>query len=79
MKYVGMTTRPAERKQEWEQQKGQSLPTFQVIRSGLTYDEAQTLESGRISALCDRCKESESHPGGPRKEGRVYSVYTYDY
>ena len=78
MKYIGMTSRdPQVREREWKQER--SIKNFQVIETGLTYDEAQILESGRISALCDRCKESESHPGGPRKEGRVYSVYTYDY
>ena len=72
MKYVGMTTRPAERKQEWEQQKGQSLPTFQVIRSGLTYDEALALE--------DKYRKMgyEAEPGEPR-EPDSYHVYTYEY
>ncbi len=73
MKYVGMTTDPHRRKQEWEQKRGQSLPTFQVIRSDLTYDEAWALE--------DKYRKMgyKAQPGGQRMGGSVYSVYTYEY
>ena len=73
MQYVGMTTDPDRRKLEWEQQRGKSLPTFQVIRGGLTYDEAWALE--------DKYRKMgyKAEPGGPREPGPVYSVYVYEY
>ena len=65
---VGMSTNPAERIEHWKRVEGCASGT--VIASGLTYDEAAARE--RQKALAGGCRQSG---GGPRVEGRVWSVY----
>ena len=72
-KYVGMTSRdPYLRKQEWIAT-GRVMSNFQVIKQGVTYEVALTLETHY------KAQGYEAEPGGPRIQGAVYSVYTYDY
>ena len=79
MTYFGMTSYddPYERRDEWKAE-GRNVRNFDIVKRGLTYDEAQELEKEK-ARTCSRCEKSESHPGGPRKAGNVYSVYSYEY
>ena len=73
MKYVGMTSRdPIVRKREWESQ-GRVISGFTVIQRGLTYEQAQEMET-RL-----RNQGYTAEPGGPRVAGPVYSVYVFEY
>ena len=73
MRYVGITSRdPYIRKREWESL-GRVLFNFQIIHSGLTYEEAQKIEDSF------RSEGFLAEPGGPKISGKVYSVYTFEY
>ena len=65
---VGMSTNPQERIDHWKREEG--CTSGRVIASGLTYDEAAARE--RQEAARGGCRQSG---GGPRIEGRNWSVY----
>ena len=65
---VGMSTAPGERIEHWRREEGHT--DGEVLASSLCYDEAQALEKKVAKEL--KC---EAAPGGPRIEGRVWSVY----
>lgn len=65
---VGMSTTPDERIEYWKQKEGHT--GSRVLASDLTYDEAQQREDEEAAA-----RDCESSKGGPRKPGRVWSVY----
>ena len=72
MKYVGMTSRdPMIRKREWELK--QKIYHFTIIKRFLSYDDALLLENTY------RQMGYTSSPGGERKDGNIYSVYTFEY
>ena len=76
MQYVGMTSRnPYIRKQEWEN-KGRQISNFVIIQTGLTYEEAEALET---SYRKNHNHQVEGNEGGQKKPGPVYSVYVYEY
>ena len=70
---VGMTTRPRERRTEWEAVYP-NLRGWEILASGLTYQEATAYET-RVAEQhgCDQ------DPGGPYVAGRVWSVYHFYY
>ena len=65
---IGMSTQPSKRIKHWKRKEGHTKS--RVLYSGLTYDEASTLE--RLSAKRLGCYH---HLGGPRISGKVWSVY----
>ena len=71
-KRVGMTTDPDERKSYWKKEHP-TLENWEIVASKLTYDEAQEKENEY------RRRGYEGSPGGPRVQGKVYSVYTFKY
>ena len=68
---VGMTTDVEERKKHWKS-KYPNL-TWRVVDSGLTYEQAQRMENNYIS------RGYKGSPGGEKKSGYKYSVYTFSY
>ena len=69
---VGMTTDLIGRKQYWMS----IYPSlyWTVLQSGLTYDEAIRREKYYAQAL-----KAEYYPGGERKLGAIYSIYSFYY
>ena len=65
---VGMSTSPKERAQEWARDEGHTH--YDILASGLTYDEALVREE--LEAEARGCTASG---GGPRISGNVWSVY----
>ena len=72
MKRVGMTHDLVERKQHWKNEHP-SLYNWKVRASRLTYNQALEKEKYYESL------GYKGHPGGERKHGPVYSVYTFEY
>ena len=71
-KRVGITHDVKSRKEVWKR-KYPNLHSWEVVRSGLTYEEAQKVENEYIE------KGYEGASGGDRKFGSVYIVYTFSY
>ena len=71
-KRVGITTDTNERQKYWQSQYP-NLSNFRIVKSGLTYEQAQAEENEYIK------KGYEGSAGGEKKYGSVYSVYTFDY
>ena len=69
-----MTSDPGERKKYWERRLGRPV-ILKIIKSGLTYEEAQTLETREARKCGDHC---EQEPGGQKNAGNVYTVYRID-
>ena len=67
---VGITHDVKSRKKAWKR-KYPNLHSWKVVRSGLTYKKAQEVENEYIE------KGYKGAPGGDRKFGKVYSVYTF--
>lgn len=65
---VGMSTDPDERIRYWKEKEGHTYST--ILASGLTYSEAQALETKEA-----RERNCRSSPGGQYVPGRVWSVY----
>ena len=72
VKRVGITTDPEERRQHWENEHP-SLRQWKIVFKGLTYEQAQEEENLYIN------KGYQGHPGGEKKPGSIYSVYTFEY
>ena len=72
-KRVGITHDPEERKKYWKREYP-SLWNWEIVSSGLTYEEAQRIEKDYIDN-----KGYEGGLGGERKSGRIYSVYTFNH
>ena len=71
-KRVGITHDPNGRRQRWEV-KYPNLKEWEIIDRGLTYEEAQDIENKYIKMGYD------GSPGGEKKQGKVYSVYTFEH
>lgn len=71
MKRVGITSDPERRKKE-HQNKYPDFRNWQIRAERLSYGQAQEKE--------DEYKREgyEGSPGGQKKEGNVYSVYTFE-
>lgn len=69
---AGMTSNLKERKAYWKK-RHPHLKNWKVVENSLTYQEAQTIENQY------KKKGYTAHPGGRKKKGRVYSVYTFEY
>ncbi len=72
-KRVGMTTDLAERKTFWQKKYGIRFYGWDVVESGLTYEQAQSLENEY------RKHGFEGDAGGPKVPGPVWSVYIFYY
>ena len=70
---VGMTTDLQARRSAWRAQYP-NLRNWQILASGLTYDEALRVE--RLEAERRGC---ESSGGGPRNNQSNWSVYYFEY
>ena len=76
MKYVGMSSKPYYRLEQWG--KKRDLRNFEIVNDKpLNYKKAQILENTIASDR--KCPDCESHAGGWPVPGDVYYVYTYDY
>ena len=62
-----MSTDPHERIKDWKRVEG--CTHGEILQSNLTYDEAARLEKEEAKKGC------RQSGGGPRKAGRVWSVY----
>ena len=71
-KRVGISHDPEERKKYWKR-KFSSLRSWRIVKSGLTYKEAQSIETKYIE------KDYKGHLGGGKKYGKIYSVYIFSY
>ena len=71
---IGMSSEPQDRIDHWHRQCHGRFSS-KILASKLTYDEAQRREESEARTCGSRC---EQESGGPRKEGRVYSVYRVD-
>ena len=65
---IGMSTQPSKRISHWKRKEGHTKS--RILYTGLTYDEASTME--RLSAKRLGCYH---HLGGPRISGKVWSIY----
>lgn len=65
---VGMSTNPQERIDYWKE--AEDCTGGYVLHINLTYDQALAKEKEEADAR--GCRQSG---GGPRKEGRIWSVY----
>lgn len=73
MDYVGITSiDPYMRKMEWER-RGKIVVGFKVLYIGLTHEKALEWE------LFFRKRGYIAEPPEPKVEGKVYSVYTFQY
>ena len=70
---VGMTTDPQGRRSVWRGQYP-NLRHWQILASGLTYDEAQAREKSEAERL--GCEYS---PGGRKNNLSNWSVYYFEY
>ena len=70
---VGMTSNVASRKRHWKS-KHRSFRNWKVLKGKLTYDQALATEKKYTAK-----RGIAGHGGGPRKRGRVYSVYSFNY
>lgn len=73
-KRVGITTRPIERRKEWEREYP-SMFDWRIIRKNLSRDKAQQEEYMYV------LKGFEGHSGGqePEKNRNNWYVYTFNY
>ena len=71
-KRVGISHDPEERKKYWEREYP-SLWNWEIVSSGLTYEEAQKKEEEYIA------KGYEGGLGGKKVYGDSYSVYTFNH
>ena len=71
-KRVGITSDPIERERYWRTQYP-SLYNWMIRERGLTYEQAQIEEDRYITM------GYEGSPGGEKKYGNIYYVYTFEY
>ena len=71
-KRVGITSDPVEREKYWRSQYP-SLHSWRIRDRGLTYEQAQREENKYIKM------GYEGSPGGKKKPGNIYYVYTFEY
>ena len=71
-KRVGSTEDINRRQEEWFDEHP-SLHNWIIRATNLNYDQAKALENEYIARGYD------GSPGGPRRAGYVYSVYTFEY
>ena len=71
-KRVGITTNIKERKAHWKREHS-NLRNFKEKKKNLTQKQAQETENKYIK------KGYKGHPGGKKKPGKVYSVYTFNH
>ena len=72
-KQVGITHDPEQRKKQWKV-KYPKLKNWDIVASGLTHQEAQAMEDDYVDK-----KGYEGSHGGEKKQGKVYSVYTFSH
>ena len=71
-KRVGITHDVKQRKEQWKS-KYPDLRSWEIIKSNLTYEQAQEIENDYIA------QGYEGAPGGEKKYGAVYSVYIFSH
>ena len=72
-KRVGITSDEKKRKRDWEIELGIKINDWNIVAKNLTYDQAQAKENEYIK------QGYKGSPGGDRKVGAIYSVYTFSY
>lgn len=74
---IGMATDVAARVSElWAEEKVPEHAEYEILNTGLTYDDANFEEGWRRAECGDHC---EGHSGGEYVPGLVWSVYRIDW